>query len=138
MDISIGSVAWTDITVPDATGLRDFYKAVVGWEAKGVDMGGYEDFNMMAPGKEYPTVGICHARGVNASLPPMWLIYVIVADIEKSVQEVERLGGKVLKPISEAGGDNRMCVIQDPAGAAMALFQTGQPSTSSSSDPSAS
>jgi len=27
----VGKIGWIDITVDDATGLRDFYKEVVGW-----------------------------------------------------------------------------------------------------------
>jgi uncharacterized protein len=34
-----GTVAWHDITVPDAERLRDFYAAVVGWRPEPVDMG---------------------------------------------------------------------------------------------------
>ena len=29
----VGTIGWTDLTVPDADGLRDFYSAVVGWGA---------------------------------------------------------------------------------------------------------
>lgn len=34
----IGSLGWTDLTVPDAERIRDFYQAVVGWRAEPVDM----------------------------------------------------------------------------------------------------
>ena len=39
----IGTIGWLDLTVPDAAPIRDFYKAVVGWEHQAFDMGGYED-----------------------------------------------------------------------------------------------
>ena len=45
----VGTVGWVDLTVPDAEKLRDFYTAVVGWKAQGLDMGRYEDFVMSTP-----------------------------------------------------------------------------------------
>ena len=40
----IGSIGWCDLTVPDADGVRDFYRGVVGWTATECDMGGYSDY----------------------------------------------------------------------------------------------
>jgi hypothetical protein len=82
----IGTVGWQDLTVPDAERLRDFYPAVVGWRAEPVDMGGYSDFNIVAPSTGEPAAGVCFARGANAKLPPQWLIYVTVADLDASLK----------------------------------------------------
>ena len=66
--------------------------------------------------------GICHALGSNAELPPGWLIYIVVADVEASASSCVENGGKVLvQPKGLAGG--RFCVIRDPAGATAALYQ---------------
>ena len=119
---SVGSVMWTDLTIEDAERIRDFYSAVVGWTASGVDMGGYEDFNMNDPETGTPVAGVCHARGGNADLPPVWLIYVNVEDIEKSIARCVELGGHVIFGPKRMGEQGRYCVIRDPAGAALALF----------------
>jgi predicted enzyme related to lactoylglutathione lyase len=76
----VGSIGWFDLTVPDAIAVRDFYGAVTGWTWTGLDMGGYEDYCMNQPGDGTTVAGICHARGGNASVPPQWLPYIIVAD----------------------------------------------------------
>ena len=120
---SVGSVTWTDLTVENAERIRDFYSAVVGWTASGVDMGGYDDFNMNDPETGTPVAGVCHARGGNAGLPPVWLIYVNVEDIEKSIARCVELGGQVISGPKGMGGKGRYCFIRDPAGAAMALFE---------------
>ena len=119
-----GSVMWMDLTVPAAGEVRDFYAAVVGWRVAPVAMEGYEDFCMIPPGAEAPAAGICHARGDNAGLPAQWLIYLTVADLDASLAECLRRGGRALTPVREMGG-GRMAVIQDPAGAVVALFQVG-------------
>ena len=75
----LGSIVWTDFTVPNADTVRDFYSAVVGWKAMGCDMGGYEDYVMTPAGGRKPAGGICHARGVNAKIPAQWLVCITVA-----------------------------------------------------------
>lgn len=118
----VGSVSWIDMTVDDADGLRDFYKAVVGWETDDVSMGDYADYVMKAPASGEGVAGVCHARGSNADLPGGWLIYITVADVEQSAAKASELGGKVIvAPRGLAGG--RFCVIEDPGGAIAALYQ---------------
>jgi predicted enzyme related to lactoylglutathione lyase len=121
---SIGEITWTDLTVADAPGVRDFYQAVVGWTATPVDMGGYDDFCLEAPGSGRTVAGICHARGANAGLPAQWLLYFNVADLEASLATCLKRGGKAFTDIRTMPGVGRFCVIQDPAGAVAALFQT--------------
>lgn len=118
----IGTVAWLDLTVGDATTVRDFYQAVVGWGSVDIDMGGYPDFLMTSPGAAEGVAGVCHARGPNASLPPQWLAYIVVADVEASIAACTRLGGRVIMAPKGAGEGARMCVVQDPAGAVLALI----------------
>jgi predicted enzyme related to lactoylglutathione lyase len=118
-----GSIGWMDLTVPEAGKVKDFYREVVGWKASPLDMGGYDDYVMSTPGKDEPVSGVCHARGSNAGLPPVWLIYITVENLDRSVARVEQLGGKVRQPIRSLGGMGRMCVIEDPAGAVAALFE---------------
>ncbi|MCC7209044.1 MAG: VOC family protein [Anaerolineae bacterium] len=120
----VGKIVWTDLTVPDAEAVRDFYKRVVGWTHAEVDMGGYADFSMMPPGAPHAVTGICHARGMNADMPPQWLIYIMVASLDQSIAECEALGGAVIVPPRDVGPD-RLCVIRDPAGAVAALYQRG-------------
>lgn len=118
----VGKIGWIDITVDDATGLRDFYKAVVGWQAEDVRMGEYSDFSMAMPATGEAVTGICHARGSNAELPGGWLIYIIVDDVKASAASCTAHGGKaIVAPRGLAGG--QFCVIEDPSGATAALYQ---------------
>ena len=118
-----GVVAWADLTVPDAEGIRDFYAQVVGWVPEPVDMEGYSDFNMTAPDTGVPAAGICHARGANADLPPVWMVYLVVANLEESLAGVREGGGEVLSGPKRLGPGSAYAVIRDPAGAVAALYQ---------------
>jgi predicted enzyme related to lactoylglutathione lyase len=117
----IGSISWRDLTVADAAGVRDFYSAVTGWTASAVKVDDYEDYGMHDAAGEM-VAGICHARGVNADIPPQWLMYIVVTDVRVSAAKCEQLGGTVLVPIRNLMG-GKFCVIRDPAGAMCALWQ---------------
>ena len=118
----VGTIGWHDLTVEDAPAIRDFYKAVIGWGSTDIDMGGYPDFVMTAPGSAEGVAGVCHARGPNAKLPPQWLAYVIVADVGASIDACSARGGRVISGPTTAGDGSRYCVVQDPAGAVLALM----------------
>ncbi len=117
-----GKIAWIDLTVPDAAKVRDFYSKVVGWRASAVSMGDYSDFSMMLPYDDAPAAGICHTRGVNADLPAQWMIYIIVDDLDKSMDACREMGGKIIAGPKKMG-EERYCVIQDPGGAFAALYE---------------
>jgi predicted enzyme related to lactoylglutathione lyase len=117
-----GTIGWIDLTIDNAEEVRDFYAAVTGWQPEPVVMGGYDDFNMVSPETGQAVAGVCHARGGNAGLPPVWMIYIVVADLDASVDACRHNGGEVLAGPRRIGGD-RYCVIRDPAGAVAALYQ---------------
>ena len=119
----VGSITWIDLTVADAENVRDFYKEVVGWKSSPVSMGDYDDYTMNTPASDNAVAGICHAQGSNAALPPQWLIYITVENVDKSSQRCVEMGGKIISGPKEISGYGKMCVIQDPAGAVAALFE---------------
>lgn len=123
--IQPGSIVWTDLTVEKAPALMEFYQSVAGWQPEEVGQGDYSDFNMTLPQSGKAIAGICHARGQNANLPPQWLIYIVVADLDASVSECWAKGGRVLIGPKDVGPGERFCVIKDPAGAVAALIQQG-------------
>lgn len=121
MQNTTGTIGWIDLTVQNAPQIRDFYRSVVGWGFEEVSMGDYADFNMTEASSNKAVSGICHARGMGADIPPQWMIYITVADLEASMARCVALGGVVLTRIKEM--DGRVCVIRDPAGAVAALYE---------------
>ncbi len=118
---SAGKIMWSDLTVPNAEEVRDFYQAVAGWTAQPVDIGDHDDYSMIAADGT-PSAGVCYRLGVNANLPPQWLIYITVDNLDASLAACVARGGRVIDAVRQMG-ESRFCVIQDPAGAVAALFQ---------------
>lgn len=121
-----GSIIWSDLTIPNAEEIREFYSKVVGWTFTPVSMGNYADFQMNAPATGEAVAGICHSRGLNAGLPPQWLVYISVEDIDNCVHQCKELGGTILVNPRPMGVNGTFCVIKDPAGAVAALFSPGK------------
>ena len=80
----------------------------------------YADYNMLGD-DGHPAAGICHARGVNQGLPPVWILYLPVGDLAESLRRVRAGGGKLIKETTEADGGYAYAVVQDPVGACLAL-----------------
>lgn len=90
-----GDVVWTDLTIPNAEEVKDFYSKVTGWGVDALSMGDYDDY-VMKNTDGTAVAGVCHARGSNAHIPPQWLVYVTVADVQESIANCNAMGGKVL------------------------------------------
>ena len=120
----VGRISWLDLTVSDASATRDFYRQVVGWSVQEVEMGDagerYADYNMFGDDGN-PAAGVCHARGVNLDLPPVWMIYLPVGDRAESLRRVGEGGGKVIKATRGTDGEYAYAAVQDPVGACLAL-----------------
>lgn len=132
----IGEIVWRDLTVKDATRVRDFYSSVVGWTTSDVPMrdtnGEYADYCMNLPGNSKGTArrkkpgetvaGVCHARGFNKKMPPQWLMYIKVKSVKASVAKAKKLGGTVVDG-PRLVGPMTFCVLKDPAGAVVGLIE---------------
>ena len=125
-EIRSGHISWLRLTASNASEARNFYRAVIGWSAQEIEMederGRYADFTLLG-GDGTPAAGICHDRGANQGLPPIWLIFLPVGDLSESLLRVEEGGGKILK---EAVGNDKgsvQAVVQDPIGVCLGLVQ---------------
>lgn len=122
---SVGRIAWLDLTVADASATRDFYRQVIGWVVQDVAMedGGerYADYTMLG-GDGNPAAGVCHARGVNSGLPPVWMLYLPVGDLAESLRRVREEGGTVMKAMQGEAGEYVYAAVQDPVGVHLALM----------------
>lgn len=118
-----GLIKWADLTVSNAPAVRDFYAAVVGWNAVGLPVEGREDYLMTHPETGDPAAAICNQAGSLEGLPQQWLVYVTVDDLDDSITACERFGGSVVFGPRDSETLGRWCVVADPAGAVMALTE---------------
>ncbi|HWV72926.1 MAG TPA: VOC family protein [Pseudosphingobacterium sp.] len=122
--LSKGTIVSADLTVEDAENIRDFYKAVIGWDVEemplkdGIEQ--YSDYIMKDADGNWAG-GVCHHRGVNAGIPPQWIVYINVENIGASIQQCIELGGSVVKESKDSVGKYHYAIIRDPSGAVLGL-----------------
>ena len=119
-----GCISWLELTVADALSTRDFNGQVVGWSVQNIEIRdvkeAYIDYNMLADDGN-SAARVCHARGANLGLPPVWLIYLPVGDLPESLRRVREGGGEIIRATHGAHGTCASAVVQDPVGACLAL-----------------
>jgi predicted enzyme related to lactoylglutathione lyase len=116
-----GQVGWIDLTVDDADERRDFYQDVVGWSSQPLAMedGAWHDHVMTDEGGN-ARAGVCHARGPNAGLPPVWLPYFVVDDLDARLRAATERGAELL---SGPRGTPACAILRDPGGTGFALVE---------------
>ncbi len=112
-----GALTWADTATPDAPAAQAFYSALLGWrfEAMSEEPPYWVIFNgdRTQGGMTVPPPGV----------PPNWFPYFAVANVEASAKAAEEAGGKpFMGPIDIPNG-GRFVLLQDPQGAAFAIFQ---------------
>ncbi len=122
-----GTFTWADSVVPDVAEGRQFYAAVLGWEASAVAAPDAMAYTMFTKdGKVVAGMGPLTSSQQEMGIPPMWTSYVGVDDVDAIAARAAELGGNVVMPpmdIMEAG---RMTYMMDPTGAAIGFWQAGQ------------
>lgn len=79
-----------------------------------------------AVGELWRVAGVCHAKGSNSEIPPYWIVYLMIENLDRSLDAVRAGGGAVVSGPRSAGSSGRYCIIRDPAGAYIGLFE-GKP-----------
>jgi len=98
---------------------KDFYGSLFGWSL--------QDFP--TPKGTFTLIKVGEGTGGGMMInpepgsPPHWLAYVGVDDIEASSARAVELGGTLVHPVTKIGFLGSMCVIKDPTGAYLALWQ---------------
>ena len=115
-----GTFCWADLITRDVPAASKFYNAVFGWEiAKGEnDNSGY----LHIKNGEHFIGGMPPSEHMPPGVPPHWMLYFYVADVDASTKKLQDLGGKVLMAPMTMEKVGRMSIVDDPQGAGFAFF----------------
>jgi hypothetical protein len=111
-----GALVWNELSTPDMDGAASFYGDLFGWTT--------------VPFEESPEpyLGIRNGersnggiRGLNEPMPPNWLVYFGVPEIDAAVARVGELGGGTIVAPMDIGVA-KIAVVRDPQGAVFALY----------------
>ena len=120
-----GRFCWSELATSDDGAATSFYSELFGWTTEKHSMGGgHGDYTMLRlEGRDVGGLYKLMPEQQSHGIPPHWLSYVGVEDVDAITAKAESLGGKChLKPL-DIMDRGRMSVLQDPVGAAFALWQ---------------
>ena len=119
---------WAELWARDQRTAADFYKAVIGYEARVIREGDDEAYTVLTIG-----MGAGKGNGKNVStgivtLPwpdvlPHWLPYLRVANVADAISRIKQAGGYVLLPPRQEFDDGTVAIVSDPTGGAFAIQQ---------------
>ncbi|MDT0379931.1 VOC family protein [Streptomyces sp. DSM 42041] len=128
-----GALCWVELATRDTVAARAFYTTALGWTATGGDAAGdAEGSNGGGPYGGYTQWGI-GGRDFGGmvrmtddrfppGVPPHWLLYFAVDDVDASVAHALELGGGTTFPAVDVPGTGRVAGLTDPQGGAFALY----------------
>ena len=113
-----GRFVWHELMTTDTDAAAAFYSKVVPWKTQDSGMPAY---TLWMSGKTQ-VGGLTGLPADGAEAPPHWIIYIATPDVDGTVAQAERLGGKVLKGTTDIPNMGRYAVLADPQGATFAVY----------------
>jgi uncharacterized protein len=117
-----GTFTWDELHTKDQEKAGAFYSKIFGWTGKVADGDPMKYWHWMNAGKDIGGMMTLMMPNV----PPHWLAYLAVTDVDASTAKVKDLGGKVLMEPMALEKVGKFSVVQDPTGAAFALFRSAR------------
>jgi predicted enzyme related to lactoylglutathione lyase len=121
-----GEICWHELLTSDSAAAFAFHSQLFGWKiVQEMDMGPMGTYRIFGAGER--SYGGMMTVPTGAPIPPMWLYYADVSDLDAAIARATRMGAKVMNGPMEVPGGARIVQMLDPQGAAFALHE--QPKT---------
>ena len=120
MEFTPGHVIWTELMTQDPKAAAAYYAKTAGWKIEEVDigMGPYH----VAHAGEAPVAGIMGMPEGMEDVPPYWLSYIGVTDVDAVAAEAVEMGATLIQAPFDVPGVGRMVILNDPLGAQIAYM----------------
>jgi uncharacterized protein len=127
MPATHGQFVWYELSTPDTEAAATFYATVMGWSPSDVPDGPmpYKLFNV----GDAPSAGMMSQMddALKAGVPPAWLGYVHVDDVDAAAAKAIELDGRLYHGPTEIPGVCRFAVLADPHSAAVGIMKWASP-----------
>ena len=118
-----GTPCWFELTTSngDLKSAGAFYGKVLGWQVVDSGMEGFEYRLAMSDGDM--VAGLSAAPDDAPEMPPAWLTYFAVDDVDAFVAKAKVLGASVQNEPADIPGTGRFAILSDPQGVAFGALQ---------------
>lgn len=119
------SLCWNELGTKDSTKAGEFYMGLFGWGKNVQQMGPMTYTSFM--NEERPAGGMYEPTPEMGDVPPHWLAYFAVDDVDATVSKAQELQAAIIVPAMDIPDVGRMAIIQDPQGAAFGIIKLAEP-----------
>ncbi|MCX5146152.1 VOC family protein [Streptomyces sp. NPDC048550] len=120
-----GALIWNELNTGDTKAAAAFYSAVLPLTTAATEMPGAEGYIEFKVGGR-AVGGMMDLSALPAGVPPHWLPYFHVDDVDSIQAAAERAGGSVMAPAFDMAA-GRMAVLADPQGGTFAVIKASAP-----------
>ena len=117
-----GTFCWNELATNNLEAAKNFYTELLGWKLHTSNDAGMNYTEIEAAGRHiggmYQTT-----PEMGGQMPPHWMAYVAVDDVDTLAARVEALGGKVCVGPMDIPNVGRFAVINDPTGAVFSIIK---------------
>lgn len=132
--------AWNELMTEHPEKAKEFYHGMFGWSSTSEEMNGMKYTMFTHHGK--PVAGMMKISDAmhhmhskehhhdkhkhkhqHMHMPPHWMSYIAVANIDSSLEKAKMLGAEVKVHKTKVEGKGYFAVLKDPTGAHIALWQ---------------
>jgi uncharacterized protein len=118
----VGQFSWHELMTDDSNAAFDFYRELFGWDKTGeFDMGAMGIYQMY--GLNGQMYGGMFTKSPDMKMPPVWVSYVRVKDVNAAVDAIKKGGGQVINGPMEVPGGDWIAQATDPQGAFFAVHE---------------
>jgi predicted enzyme related to lactoylglutathione lyase len=117
-----GTFCWNELATNDVAAARNFYSQLLGWTLQESTAAGMVYTEIEAAGRRIGGMWQTSAE-CGGDMPPHWMTYVAVDDVDALAARVPELGGNVCVPPTDIPNVGRFAVINDPTGATLSIIK---------------
>ncbi len=119
-----GEFCWYELGTRDIAAAVRFYTELMDWQIHKHEMGEAGTYYIFQKEGGEVAAGYQMSGPQFEGIPPYWMPYLWVDDVDTTAARWVEKGGKVIAPPMDIPGDiGRMAFVQDPQGAPCALFR---------------
>jgi predicted enzyme related to lactoylglutathione lyase len=117
-----GRFVWYELMTSDMAAAETFYREVVGWQSRDSGVTGMAYTMFTVDGQPVCGTMDLPATARSMGIPPQWLGYIAVDDVDTFAADIVIDGGVVHRAAADIPGIGRFAIVGDPQGAGFALF----------------
>lgn len=120
-----GAIVWVELNTRDPKSAVQFYTTVFGWSATASEASGMEYTQWGSEGKDFGGMMVMGEQ-FPPEVPPHWLLYFGVPDVDAAVAKATELGGRVVFGPHDIPATGRFAILADSQGAVFAVYRASK------------